>query len=131
MCGNGRVPRAAECPFSNDVLNHRYDGHNIVKIVANGTNNLCVGDTARASGNAALEPCPDNNGNGGIGTIFVLSQFVYLSYVVNREWSDSTGTGGGGGTNPRWMCSFVKGFPVSINSTTGSAGVCQWNEFPG
>jgi hypothetical protein len=131
MCANGRVSRALECPFSHDALNHRFDGDNIVKIVANGTNNLCVGDTARASGNAALEPCPDNNGNGGIGTIFTLSQFVYPSYVVNRYWSNYTGTGGGGGTNPRWMCSVVRGFPVSINSTTGSAGYCQWNEFPG
>jgi len=132
MCENGRVSAVMQCPFTpGGGLNSRYDGHNIVKIVANGTNNLCVGDTATASGNAALEQCPDNNGNGGLGTIFVLSQFVYPSYVVNREWSNSTATGGGGGRNPRWMCSFVRGFPVSISSTTGSAGVCQWREFPG
>jgi hypothetical protein len=131
MCNHGNVSKAMNCPFSNTLLNGRYNGHSIVKIVANGTNNLCVGDNLRGDGNAALATCPDNNGYGGTGTIFVLAQTLNPTYVVNRYWSDYTGTYGGGGTSPRWMCSYVRGFPVSLNADSGSAGTCQWNELSG
>jgi hypothetical protein len=132
MCNNGYVSNSMECPFTpGGGLNKRYDGKSIVEIEAN-TANRCVGDNGAGTGGASLELCPDENGqHGGIGTIFVLAQNGNPTYVVNKYWSNYTGSGGGGGSNPRWMCSFVRGATVTINHDTGSAGTCQWNEIVG
>lgn len=131
MCDHGYV--STTCPFTPACggLNSRYIGASIVRIEANNTNNLCVGDNGTGSGGAALETCPDDNGNGGTGTIFILAQTGNPSYLVNRYWSNYTGNFGGGGRNARWMCIFVKGTPVTINHDTGNAGTCQFNELVG
>lgn len=133
MCNHGYVSESPACPFTNGGgLNTRYRGKSIVEIVASNTNNMCVADNGTGSGFAALEKCPDNNGqNGGTGTVFVLAQNGNPTYVVNKYWTNYTGQYGGGGSNPRWMCSFVRGTAVTINHDTGSAGTCQWNEIVG
>jgi hypothetical protein len=131
MCDHGFV--STTCPFipQSSGLNTRYIGASIVKIAANNTNNLCVGDNGRGTGGSALETCPDANGNGGTGTIFILAQSGNPSYLVNRYWSNYTGQFGGGGSNPRWMCIYVKGATVALNNDTGAAGYCQFNELVG
>lgn len=131
MCNGGVVSAAMECPFTpNKGLNSRYNGRSIVKIQTEGTLGLCVGDSGTGSGSSVLDACPDDNGNGGAnGTIFILAQGSAPTYVVNRYWSDNlAGSGGGGGSNPRWMCIYVKAAPVFLNNSSGQAGYCQFNE---
>jgi hypothetical protein len=135
MCNGGRVTVSPPCPFSgNGDLNDRYNGK-VIAMIYNWASGLCVADSGTGSGATVLDKCPNVDGAGGAdGTIFVLAQATNplnappVTYVVNRYWSNFTGTGGGKGTSPRWLCVISKGLFLVENSSSGDAGSCQWNE---
>jgi hypothetical protein len=136
MCNGGRVTANPPCPFtSGGGLNSLYNGK-VIAMIYNWASELCVADSGTGSGATVLDKCPNVDGDGGAdGTIFVLAQATNplnappVTWVVNRYWSNFTGEGGGKGTSPRWLCVVSKGlFLIENSSSSGSAGICQWNE---
>jgi hypothetical protein len=126
ICNHGKVSRAIQCPFSESTLNSRYDGKQILVLrESNVSDAECIGLGLDNSPVAGLTRCPDNNGyGGGIGVLFVGSQYPNMpTYLVNVHASNDPN--GGGGYSPRFICLRYKGGGAYLYNP-GDAGVCQF-----
>jgi hypothetical protein len=122
FCDAGHVSNSKECPFTpGGGLNREYNGDPIYQLNSYSTGS-CVATSA--SGGGILGTCQNDSGKGGSdGTIFVLST---ESYLVNLYWSDNVSCGDG--VNPCWMCVYSNQTQVTLRSSVGQRGPCQWEE---